>query len=254
MATQVRRFVTDAGIEVPAITTAQMREVDRVAIEVTGPNLHQMMENAGRNLAQATIELLGAGWREARVFALAGTGGNGGGAICAARHLANRAVAVSVALTDAGRLGPVPADQLAVYDGSGGTRQLLEELDQQRPDVILDGIIGYSLSGEPRGAARRMIDWANSRDCPVVSLDVPSGIDATSGAGAGVSIRPTMTISLALPKTGLHPRVTGELQLADIGIPRSVYRAVRIPYRPPFGAGYRVSLAPLDFGAALEGA
>jgi len=68
----------------------KMREVDRVAMDETGPNLFQMMENAGRNLAELAFEKIGEGWRNAKIVVLAGTGGNGGGGICAARHLANR--------------------------------------------------------------------------------------------------------------------------------------------------------------------
>jgi len=82
-------FRTDRGVLVPAVTTEQMREVDRIAVEETGPNLYQMMENAGRNLTAVALEMLGDGSTESRILVLAGTGGNGGGGICAARHLAN---------------------------------------------------------------------------------------------------------------------------------------------------------------------
>lgn len=75
----IAHFITDSGIVVPAISTAQMREVDRIAIEETGPNLFQMMENAGRNLALSAMEMLGNRGRDASVVVLAGTGENGGG-------------------------------------------------------------------------------------------------------------------------------------------------------------------------------
>src|SRR5262252_6871963 len=88
------RCVTDSGIEVPVVTTEQMREIDRIAVDETGPNLFQMMENAGRNLALQAMEVLGAKWSRASMIVLAGGGGNGGGGICAARHLANRGLNV----------------------------------------------------------------------------------------------------------------------------------------------------------------
>src|SRR5258708_26889479 len=103
------RFVTDTGKEVPTVTAAQMREVDRIAIEETGPNLFQMMENAGSNLAAQALEALGERWREALVVVLAGPGRNGAGGICAARHLANHGVRVALCLSDPGGLGPAPA-------------------------------------------------------------------------------------------------------------------------------------------------
>ena len=79
------KFITDKGIEFPSVTTEQMIEVDRQAMEETGPNLFQMMENAVRNLALQAIDCLGEDWQEANIVVLAGSGGNGGGGICAAR-------------------------------------------------------------------------------------------------------------------------------------------------------------------------
>ena len=77
----VNEFITKDGLTVPAITREQMIEVDRIAVEETSPNLFQMMENAGRNLALQTIDLLGKNWQKAQIIILAGTGGNGGGGI-----------------------------------------------------------------------------------------------------------------------------------------------------------------------------
>ena len=122
-------FITEDGVAVPAVTASQMREIDRIAIEETGPNLFQMMENAGRNLALQTIHLLGEGWRNASVVVLAGGGGNGGGGICAARHLANRDIDVALVLSEPDRLGDVPAFQRKVFrstrgrEKSGGRRR-----------------------------------------------------------------------------------------------------------------------------------
>src|SRR6516162_1019183 len=100
-------FFTPASIEVPAVTTDQMREIDRIAMDETGPNLLQMMENAGRNLAEMAIECLDASWRQAKIVVLAGTGGNGGGGITAARHLANHEAHVALCLARPDKLGEV---------------------------------------------------------------------------------------------------------------------------------------------------
>lgn len=83
------RFVTDTGIEVPSVTEGEMRRVNRIAIEETGRTFYQMMKNAGRSLALQAIEMLGAGWDSEDIVVTAGTGGNGGGGICAGRHLAS---------------------------------------------------------------------------------------------------------------------------------------------------------------------
>jgi len=231
------RFFVDSDIEVPAVTAAQMREVDRIAVEETGPNLFQMMENAGRNLAELAIELVGL---RCRVIVLAGPGGNGGGGICAARHLANHGVDVAVCLSEPNGLREVPAFQLKVFRASGG--KVLDATPGELPDLILDAILGYSLSGAPRGRSAELIRWANESGKDVLALDLPSGLDASSGVAAGVVIRARCTMTLALPKTGLGVECSGELVLADIGIPREVYARIGLAYRTPFDHRYRVHL------------
>lgn len=89
-------FRTAAGIAVPAVTADQMREVDRTALEEFHLGILQMMENAGRNLAEHVFATMNEGPGEVAV--LAGSSGNGGGGLCCARHLPNRGVAVSVIL------------------------------------------------------------------------------------------------------------------------------------------------------------
>jgi NAD(P)H-hydrate epimerase len=222
-----------------------MREVDRVAIEEVGPNLYQMMENAGRNLALMVIDTLGADWATVPIAVLAGTGGNGGGGICAARHLANRGADVTVVISDEDRLTPVPAEQLVVYRGTSGGLRRIDDLDALRPALIVDAIIGYSLGGAPRGVAVEMIDWIGRQSVPVVSLDVPSGIDSTTGEAPGAHVRATVNLTLALPKTGLDAAAAGDVWLADIGIPREVYRRAGIDVPATlFGARYRVAVRP----------
>jgi NAD(P)H-hydrate epimerase len=76
--------MTEQGIDMPAVDSAQMREVGRIAVDETGPNLYPMMENAGRNMALRAIELLDEQWQQAKVLVLTDGGGNGGGGICAA--------------------------------------------------------------------------------------------------------------------------------------------------------------------------
>jgi NAD(P)H-hydrate epimerase len=220
-----------------------MREVDRLAVEETGPNLFQMMENAGRNLALTVIDRLGSDWATAPIVVLAGTGGNGGGGICAARHLANRGSDVTVVVSDANRLGAVPAAQLSVYRGTDG-RLVQPSQVTSLAAAVVDALIGYSLSGPPRGVASDLIGWAGSQPSPVVALDVPSGVDSTTGEAPGVCVEAKITMTLALPKTGLDVPAVGELWLADIGIPKEVYR--RIGLKVPaglFGPHYRVPLS-----------
>lgn len=228
------RFVTGFGVEVPAVTTDQMRDLDRIAMEETGPNLFQMMENAGRNLAQVAIDMLGRGWQAARIVVLAGPGGNGGGGICAARHLANRRARVALGLSDPDHIGEVPAMQRKIFHQTHGQEIEMSRIAEQRPDLIVDALIGYSLKAAPRGMAADLIRWANGTGAPILALDIPSGVDSTTGETPGDAITPQQTMTLALPKTGLLRAATGDLFLADIGIPEGAYRRVAAAFVPPF--------------------
>jgi NAD(P)H-hydrate epimerase len=249
------RFVTDDGVAVPAITTEQMREVDRVAVEELGPNLFQMMENAGRNLALTAFEMLGAEWRSAPIVVLAGAGGNGGGGICAARHMANHGADVTVVVTRPEGLSPVTADQLDVYRATAGRSESLSRIERLKPALVVDALIGYGLAGRPRGASLAMLDWAKAQTSPILALDVPSGVDTATGAAPGAHIRAGITMTLGLPKTGLGVAATGHLHLADVGIPAAVYRRVGIDVPPDlFGERYRVGLRPLPTDRAGPGA
>jgi len=230
-----KRFFTETGIEVPSVTSDQMREVDRIALEETGPNLFQMMENAGRNLALLTIELLGKGWDKKRVLVLAGSGGNGGGGICAARHLANRNMNVKLCLADPNRLGEVPLFQWKIFRFTSGKEIEVTKLGEESVDLILDALIGYGLNSAPRGTFAELIKWANGTNAPILALDLPSGVNATTGQTPGESVHPRWTMTLALPKKALLPEKTGELFLADIGIPEGTYRRVGLNYITPFG-------------------
>jgi len=235
-------FRTETGIEVPAVTSAQMREIDRIAIEETGPNLYQMMENAGRNLALEAIEMLGSHWQKARIIILAGKGGNVGGGICAARHLANRGIKVSLVLSSPDNLSEIPAWQHTIYRGTNGNEIQPDELEQQSPDFIIDALLGYSLTGAPRGIIIDLIKWANGTKAPILSLDIPSGLDATTGQTIGEYITASRTITLALPKTGLVNKSAGDIFLGDIGIPRETFRLAGINYTSPFGKRFRIPL------------
>jgi len=218
-----------ATSELPWLTTAQMAEVDRAMIEDYGITLIQMMENAGRCLAHlARTRFLGGDPRGQEVTILAGKGGNGGGALVCARRLANYGahVQVHLAVPEMG-LGPVPAHQLAILRRMGLPVVGPEHLPESGGELVIDGLIGYSLNGAPRGATASLIRWANTHPAPILALDVPSGVDASTGTVHEPAIQATATLTLALPKFGLRAsgvdaRV-GELYLADISVPPELY-------------------------------
>lgn len=214
--------------EIPHLTTEQMIEVDRLMIEEYKIELIQMMENAGRNLAilskKAFKDEIGSG----KVIVLAGTGGNGGGALVCARRLFAWGFDVTVYVTDAENMTPIPEHQLTILRNMKVEIKDADSLSaQENVSLIIDGVIGYSLKGNPFGAAKTMIDWANEQDVPVVSLDTPSGIDLTTGTIYDPAVKANATLTLALPKKGLYTAevlpLRGDLFLGDISVPGSLY-------------------------------
>jgi NAD(P)H-hydrate epimerase len=232
--TNTGHFIAENGIRVPAVTSEQMRELDRIATEETGPTLLQMMENAGRNLALLVMKLMGLHWNGANVAVLAGSGGNGGGGICAGRHLANHGVSVNLCLAAPDRMSESASLQLRIFQSTDGGEVKPDELAHHKFDLIIDALIGYGLNEGPRGRTRELIAWANQGNIPILSLDVPSGIDATTGRAPGEFIRPRWTMTLALPKSGLDPQNMGQLFLADIGIPSAAIRRIAPNYVSPY--------------------
>ncbi|MGI9609975.1 MAG: NAD(P)H-hydrate epimerase [Acidimicrobiia bacterium] len=233
-------FVDDRGRHVPSVDASEMREVDRVAVTDTGPNLFQMMENAGRNLAEMVRDTFGSDWSERDILVLAGTGGNGGGGVTAGRHLVNHGGRVTVVVTDEARMGNVARHQLKIFRAAGG---VVKAEPPPNPGLILDAIIGYSLAGPPSGRALDLILYAGAQRSPVLSLDIPSGLNATTEETPGAVIEANATMTLALPKIGLCSWLAGDLVLADIGIPALTYRKVGRPEAAAvFDGRYRVPL------------
>jgi NAD(P)H-hydrate epimerase len=234
--------------ELPFLTTDQMREVDRAMIEDYHIDLIQMMENAGRNLARlARHRFLNGDPQDRAVLVLAGSGGNGGGGLVCARHLYNWGAPVQVWTTRPRDeyLG-VPAHQLDILYRMGvAVEQVPETVAASQAaylppaDLIIDALIGYSLSGAPRGPAAQLIRAANAHAAPILSLDTPSGLDTTTGRVYDPAIRAVATLTLALPKEGLRASAAqayvGELYLADISVPPELYA----------GPGLALNVGPL---------
>jgi NAD(P)H-hydrate epimerase len=233
--------------DVPSLTTAQMVEVDRLMVEEYRIDLPRMMESAGRSVAAlARDRFLGGEPRGKSVTVLAGPGGNGGGVLVAARRLANWGADVSVIIASP-NLTPVPAHQLGILRHMGvGVRAADAVADLHPPAAVLDGLIGYSLRGAPRGPTADLIRWANDRSERVLALDVPSGMDAGTGAALDPTVRAAATLTLALPKHGLREPAaahwTGELYLADISVPPGLYARLGLDVGPIFARSEIVRL------------
>jgi len=214
---------------IPAVTRAQMIKVDRSMIDDYGITLLQMMENAGRNLASVAQFMLGGDLSGKRITVLCGGGNNGGGGMAASRHLINYGACVRAALAvSEEKLKEAPARQWQTLGRMGATRTLEYPIGDD--DLIIDALIGYGLRDAPRGKMADWIDRANTSELSILSLDIPSGLDADSGEAPGACIRADATLTLALPKIGLLKKeatdYVGDLFLGDISVPHSLLEAM----------------------------
>ena len=218
----------------PTITGTQMAEIDRVMMEEIGVNTFQLMEVAGWQIARGTVELLGEQADDPdepslHVLALAGTGGNGGDAMVAARLLTGWGYRCTIALSQPRpRYEGIAGHQLWALDRLDIPVLSTTETETLPPaDVILDGLLGFSLRTDPRGHAATLIELANAHPAPILAIDVPSGLNADTGGVGSPCIRAHRTITLALAKSGLADApadVVGQLWLADIGVPPHLYQ------------------------------
>lgn len=218
------------------VTPQQMREIDRAAADDYGISPSMLMEVAGLATARVARSLVGSPLTGRRVCILAGPGNNGGDGLVAARRLAGWSVAVSVMTSyPTAEARGMSADQLRVATRVGVQ---VNEWNAQSGDalhacdLVVDALLGFGAAGPPRGRVEEMILSANGAARPVLALDVPSGIDAETGATPGACIGAAATVTLALAKTGLlapaaHANV-GRLFLADIGVPGELLRSIGV--------------------------
>ena len=240
----------------PALSSADMAEVDRLAVDVYGITLLQMMEQAGSHLATVVSAELDGDLSGKRILVAVGPGNNGGGGLAAARHLVNRGAQVQVVLArPARRLSEGGRHQLAtllemgvsccmaMYDISDA------EIDDElaAADLVIDAVLGYRGRGAPHDEVATLIDRIAGARSRILSLDLPSGMDADTGEASAGSISSRATMALALPKRGLVSTAgrerAGRLYLADIGLPEALYARMDLDVGTPFSGGRIVRLS-----------
>lgn len=227
--------------EVPLLTAAEAAAWDRSAREAAGIPERVLMENAGRAAAQVVGEWFPRG----QVVGLVGSGHNGGDALVALRTLQAWGRDVAFILASERLPDPAPVHEHAIA-----------RIPRERAAgalagaaVVLDGLLGTGARGAARGPAAELIAAANESGRPTVALDLPSGVDATTGGVPGPAIHAAVTVSFGAPKTGLllHParEHCGRLLAVEIGFPplspesagaqvvTPAWAAARLPARPP---------------------
>ena len=209
------------------LTAEEMAEFDRAAIQDFGIDELILMENAGVAVANVARRMLGGAVAGRPICFLVGRGNNGGDGLVAARHLYNWGARVDLMVAgEKSDLRDIPSKQLAILEKMG-VRPSGPEASMLGSALVIDGLFGYNLKGDPREPMSGMIRRANGSRIPILAVDIPSGLDATSGEPGDPCIVAHTTVTLGLPKAGfLNPnsrRFVGELFLADISFPQQVY-------------------------------
>ncbi len=192
----------------PILTREQMRAYDACAIEQCAVPGLLLMENAGRGAADLIAERGSYG----PVIVVCGTGNNGGDGFVVARHLLARGIyAEAILLGEPEKVAGDAGVNLAAFLGVGGRVAVIEEggdLDElsqalETATVVVDALFGTGLSRPVRGDHAAAIEAINAAECPCVALDIPSGIDANTGAVLGVAVRADATVTFGQLKSGL---------------------------------------------------
>jgi hydroxyethylthiazole kinase-like uncharacterized protein yjeF len=210
-----------SSLPLPTLTSAEARQVDRLAAYRFHLPLIWLMEAAGWQVAR---------FCRGRTYAVCGKGNNGGDGLAAARHLHRWGRLEGVACIDAAAFHGDAALELGALRAAGVTVD-----DQIRPGdatIILDALLGTGINRPAEGPVATWIDQVNDSGRRVVSVDVPSGLDADTGAAGGPTVRAWLTATFGLPKRGLvsgdGPTHAGEIWVCDIGIPPDALAAIGV--------------------------
>lgn len=203
---------------------AQISKLDEIAMSEAGLDILQMMEIAGNKFAIAVKNYL-KDLNGKKILVLAGTGHNGGDGLSAARYLNNWGAIVRIVLAKK-TLKEATAHHLKIIEKMGLT---IDIATSKLPDcdLIIDSLLGYNQSGDPKPPYNLLINLANRTNAPVFSFDNPSGLNIETGRPSNPTIKATSTITLAVIKKGLIVKsardYVGEMYLIDLGIPRWAY-------------------------------
>jgi len=244
----------------------QMQGFDREAIQRYAIPGLVLMENAGRAFVDSLEHSFGP-VSDRNVLVVCGKGNNGGDGLVVARHCANRGARVTVALLarasevrgDA-KTNLIPLQRLA----RSGVLQFLEVRTPRAlsrvssPGIIVDAIFGTGFTGAVRGIQKAAIEWINRQNAQIASVDVPSGVDGSTGCVENVAVCARLTVSMGLAKighyTGAGRECSGTVVVGDISMPSNVVRPAKqqvfriltddvrgaIPHRPLTAHKYNV--------------
>jgi ADP-dependent NAD(P)H-hydrate dehydratase / NAD(P)H-hydrate epimerase len=222
------------------LTNDEMRRADAAAVKAGTPSL-TLMENAGRAVADA----IAARFPPCRVTVLCGPGNNGGDGFVAARLLSAHGFDVVAAAGEGHQGKGYKGDAAAMAERWQGARAALSPAALDSAALIVDALFGAGLSRPLEKTYRAVVDAVNRSHVPVISVDVPTGLDADSGAVLGIAVRASLTVTFFRLKPGhlLLPGrdLCGETLVADIGIPEAAASRIKLSENTPmlWGSQYR---------------
>lgn len=204
------------------VSVKEMQELDRTAIKERGIPSIALMENAGRAVSEIALSEL-KDIKDKKVAVFCGGGNNGGDGFVAARHLFNKGVKINVYLiSKRSDLKNDPEINARLLEDIGVEICEISGPISVDSDLIIDAMFGIGLKGEVKKPAKDIIIDLNKKSIPVISVDVPSGLDADTGEILGVAIKAGVTVTMQFPKQGFYKNkgleYTGKIIAVDIGI------------------------------------
>jgi NAD(P)H-hydrate epimerase len=208
---------------IPVLTAEDVRRQDAAA-EERGISVDTLMRAAGAAVAQSAGVMLGGAYGK-RVVVVCGKGNNAGDGLVAARVLARRGALVTVVLAAGEPKGGAAARALRAFDGRVLGPDALES-SLESADLVVDALLGVGVTRAPEGDVGVAVRTVAACGCPVLAVDVPSGLDADTGDVPGDAVRAWHTVTFTGFKPGLlfsrGAGLAGLIEVADIGIPRDV--------------------------------
>ncbi|HIJ54235.1 MAG TPA: NAD(P)H-hydrate epimerase [Planctomycetes bacterium] len=215
------------------MTRDEVRAFDSWAINTLGVSGVVLMENAGRSCAELIKEKL-AGVREPKVCIFCGTGNNGGDGYVIARHLLNSGFSVGVVICgDRNKIKGDAKINLDILEQVGQPAELLNinggdiagrvKAFAAGADMLVDALFGTGLNGQLSDEYIQLVEGINAENCPILAVDIPSGLDCDTGQPLGAAIRADYTVTFAAVKKGFTTestahRYAGEIFIASIGV------------------------------------
>lgn len=211
------------------ITVAEAKAQDARAFREYGVSTLILMENAGSSIAQEAIKMLKSS--RGRVAVFCGKGNNGGDGFVAARHLLAKGVDAEVFLVTGGSLLKEEAAinlkilrklRIKIFEVTESNCKSVQNRIK-RADLVIDGLLGIGVKGSVEGIIHQVIDIINGLKIPVLSIDIPSGLDADTGLALGVCVKANRTVTFVAKKQGMvlgqGLKYCGRVVVSDLGLP-----------------------------------